>query len=157
MTGHRHPSAPLALAVPSALATAMVIAVAIAATFGGIPAAKASSPAAWTQHEKDTRAACAAASGLKDPVGHPHAVLFDDSVGMDARLVTGTWKPAHMKGAKAAMLCLYDRRTRTATAQDVEAWRGALPAAPRAAAPAPPRAPVTAPVAPPKPVPPRTP
>ena len=155
MTGHRHPSAPLALAVPFALATAMVIA--IAATFGGSRTAEASSPAAWTQHEKDTRQACAAASDLKDPVVHPQAVLFDDSVGMDARLVTGIWKPAHMKGAKAAMLCLYDRKTRSATAQDIEAWRGALPAAPAVAAPTPPRAPVKAPVAPPKPVPSRSP
>ena len=76
---------------------------------------------------------------------HPKAVLFDVTVGMDARLVTGTWKPAHMKGAKAVMLCLYDRKARKATAQDIEVWRGALPAV---AAPTPPRAPVKAPVAP---------
>ncbi|MFN5011445.1 MAG: hypothetical protein ACK5F5_09575 [Gammaproteobacteria bacterium] len=112
------------------------------------PAALASSPAAWTQHEQDTKRACAAASDLKDPVVHPKAVLFDDTVGMDARLVTGTWKPAHMKGAKAAMLCLYDRKARKATAQDIEVWRGALPAVAAIAAPAPARAPVKAPAAP---------
>jgi hypothetical protein len=146
MTASRHPSAPFASAVPFALATVMVIA--LAATLGASPTAKASSPAAWTQHDQDTKRACAAASDLKDPVVHPKAVLFDDTVGMDARLVTGTWKPAHMKGAKAVMLCLYDRKSRKATAQDIEVWRGALPAVAAVAAPAPPRAPVKAPAAP---------
>ena len=86
MTASRHPSAPFASAVPFALAKVMVIA--LAATFGASPTAKASSPAAWTQHDQDTKRACAAASDLKDPVVHPKAVLFDDTVGMDARLVT---------------------------------------------------------------------
>lgn len=103
------------------------------------PAALASSPAAWAQHDKETQRACAAASDLKDPVVHPTAVLFDDTVGYDARLVTGTWKPAHMKGAKALMLCLFDRKTRRAVVQDAEVWRAAIaPAAPAAAAPKPP-------------------
>lgn len=123
------------------------LAVALAATM--MATASASSPAAWTQHEKDTRQACATASGLKDPVVHAHAALFDDTVGMDARLVTGTWKPAHMKGAKATMLCLYDRKSRRATTQDIEPWRSAVAT--------PPKAPVTAPVAPPKVAPPKAP
>lgn len=134
-----------ALRRPSIVAT---IAVASAAAFMAIGPASASSPAAWAQHDKDTQQACAAASELNNPVVHPKAVLFDDTVGIDARLVTGTWKPAHMKGAKAAMLCLYDRKARKATAQDIEVWRGALPAAAAVAAPTPPRAPVKAPVAP---------
>lgn len=131
-----------ALRRPSIVAT---VAVASAAAFMAIGPASASSPAAWAQHDKDTQQACAAASELNNPVVHPKAVLFDDTVGMDARLVTGSWKPAHMKGAKAVMLCLYDRKARKATAQDIEVWRGALPAV---AAPTPPRAPVKAPVAP---------
>lgn len=135
----RRPPAPFALAAPFAIATALVIA--LATTFGTNPAAQASSPAAWTQHEKDTRQACAAASNLKDPVVHPHAVLFDDAVGIDARLVTGAWKPAHMKGARTVMLCLYDRRTRRASVQEAIGWRDALPA-PVAQPAAPPKAPV---------------
>lgn len=112
-------------------------------------AAQASSPAAWAQHEKETRQACAAASDLKDPVVHTYVALFDDSVGMDARLVTGTWKPAHMKGAKGVMLCLYDRKARRAVAQGAEAWRDAFAApAPTAGKPAL-KAPVAAPKAPP--------
>lgn len=131
-----------ALRRPPIVAT---LAVASAIAITAIGPASASSPAAWAQHDKDTQQACAAASELNNPVVHPKAVLFDDTVGMDARLVTGTWKPAHMKGAKAVMLCLYDRKARKATAQDIEVWRGALPAV---AAPTPPRAPVKAPVAP---------
>ena len=135
----RRPPAGLALAAPFALATALVIA--LATTFGTNPSAQASSPAAWTQHEKDTRQACAAASNLKDPVVHPHAVLFDDAVGIDARLVTGAWKPAHMKGARTVMLCLYDRKTRRASVQEAIEWRDAFPVAvARPAAPAKPPA-----------------
>ena len=47
-----------------------------------------------------------------------------------------------MKGAKTAMLCLYDRKTKRAVAQEAEGWKGAMAAAPKT--------PVTAPVAPPK-------
>lgn len=136
-----------ALRRPSIVAT---LAVASAAAFMAIGPASASSPAAWAQHDKDTQQACAAASELNNPVVHPKAVLFDDTVGMDARLVTGTWKPAHMKGAKAVMLCLYDRKTRRAVVQDADAWRGAFttaPAKPTAPAAAPKPA-VKAPVAP---------
>ena len=131
-----------ALRRPSIVAT---LAVASAIAIMAIGPASASSPAAWAQHDKDTQQACAAASELNNPVVHPKAVLFDDTVGMDARLVTGTWKPAHMKGAKAVMLCLYDRKTRRAVVQDADAWRGAFTTAPKPAVKAPvaptPRAP----------------
>ena len=128
--------APLSLAAPFALATALVIA--LATTFGTYPAAEASSPAAWAQLEKDAATACATASNLKDPVVHPATARFDDTAGIDARLVTGAWRPAHMKGAKTVMLCLYDRKTRRADAQEVAEWRSAwaTPAA-RTATPVP--------------------
>lgn len=130
-----------------------IVAVASAIAIMAVGPASASSPAAWAQHDKDTQQACATASGLKDPLVHPKSVLFDDTVGMDARLVTGTWKPAHMKGAKAVMLCLYDRKARRATVQDAEVWRDAF-----AAPAAPSRKPVvTAPAAPPKPQAPKAP
>ena len=112
------------------------VALGIAAT-----TAPTSSPAAWAQLDKDAAAACAKASDLKDAVVHPASVRFDDTVGLDARLVTGAWKPAHMKGAKTVMLCLYDRKTRRASVQEAAEWRGALaapaalPAAPTPAKP----------------------
>lgn len=123
----------------------LTLAVASVIAIMAVGPASASSPAAWAQHDKDTQQACAAASELNNPVVHPKTVLFDDTVGMDARLVTGTWKPAHMNGAKAVMLCLYDRKTRRAVVQDADAWRGAFTTAPKPA--------VKAPVAPSKPAP----
>lgn len=120
MTALRRP--PIAATLSAASAIAIM----------AVGPASASSPAAWAQHDKDTQQACATASGLKDPVVHPKSVLFDDTVGMDARLVTGIWKPTHMKGAKAVMLCLYYRKARRATVKDAEVWRDtfAAPAAP---------------------------
>jgi hypothetical protein len=109
-----------------------------------IPAARASSPAAWAQLEKETAAACAKASDLKDPVVHPATVRFDDSVGIDARWVTGVWKPAHMKGAKTSMLCLYDRKAKRAVAQEAEGWKGAMAAPARTPIKAPASAPASA-------------
>lgn len=40
---------------------------------------------------------------------------------IDARLVTGTYPQAHMKGAKGTMLCLYNRKTRRAETQEAPA------------------------------------
>jgi hypothetical protein len=137
----RRTTAPLSLAAPFALATALVIA--LATTFGTYPAAQASSAAAWAELEQDAAAACAAASDLKDPVVHPSTARFDDTTGIDARLVSGAWKPAHMKGAKTVMLCLYDRKTRRASTQEAVAWRDAFAVpATRPAAPAPAKKPV---------------
>ena len=118
-------------------ALALVVAVAV-------PTARASSPAAWAQLEKETAAACAKASDLKDPVVHPATVRFDDSVGIDARWVTGAWKPAHMKGAKTSMLCLYDRKAKRAVAQEAEGWKGAMAAPARTPVKAPASAPASA-------------
>jgi hypothetical protein len=82
----------------------------------------ASSPDAWVQATVDAERACRKASDLKDAktVGAP--ILFSDTAGKTALFVTGTWRPAHMKGARATMLCLYDRQTRTAEAQEADGW-----------------------------------
>ncbi len=74
-----------------------------------IPAA-ASTPAAWNTLDKTSAAACAKASNLVDPmVGPP--VRFSDSFGVDVREVSGIYRPKHMLGAKARMLCLVQRKT----------------------------------------------
>jgi hypothetical protein len=122
-----------------------------AACAAACPAALASSPAAWAQLEKDAAAACAKASDLKDPVVHPATVRFDDTVGIDARWVTGAWKPAHMKGAKTSMLCLYDRKTKRAVTQEADGWKGAMAAPPKTPVKTPVKAPVKAPAAAPAP------
>jgi len=92
-----------------------------AAILGAANLASASSPAAWAQHDKDVAAACRKASGLRDPQVQPAVVRFDDAIGLDARL-------AHMQGQRALMLCLFDRKSRKATAQHADDWAGTLPA-----------------------------
>lgn len=81
-------------------------------------AAHASTAAADAAVDKASSAACLKAAGLKNASVGP-ATRFSDAVLMDARTVTGTWPQPHMKGAKATMLCLYNRRERTAEAQEV--------------------------------------
>ena len=85
-----------------------------------MPAA-ASTPAAEAAMLTDAATACRTASGFKAAriVG---TVGFSDTSAMTALLVTGTWRPRHMKGARGTMLCLYDRRARTAEAQEAKGW-----------------------------------
>jgi hypothetical protein len=78
----------------------------------------ASSPDAMKAGLSDAARACRKASNLKNAAAVGAPVLFSDVAGKTAVLVTGTWRPAHMKGARATMLCLYDRATRTAEAQE---------------------------------------
>lgn len=82
--------------------------------------AQASTPGAYAALEKRSAAACIAASGLRDGKAGP-TVRFSDRVMIDARFVTGTYPQAHMKGAKGTMLCLYNRKTRRAEAQEAPA------------------------------------
>jgi hypothetical protein len=84
--------------------------------------ALASSPAAWQQGARDAAAACRKASDLRNATVQGDQILFSDTNGKTAMLVTGTWRPAHMKGARATMLCLYDRATRRAEAQEALRW-----------------------------------
>jgi putative lipoprotein len=61
--------------------------------------------------------ACIAASGLRDATAGP-VTRFSDDFLMDVRTVDGIWPQAHMQGAPASMLCLYNRRTQRAEAQE---------------------------------------
>jgi heat shock protein HslJ len=88
----------------------------IAAMLAG-SGAQGSSSGAYAALEKRSAAACIAASGLRNGRAGP-IVRFSDKVMIDARLVTGTYSQAHMKGAQGTMLCLYNRRTRRAEAQE---------------------------------------
>lgn len=86
-----------------------------------IPVA-ASTPAVMAQSLTDAKAACRKASDLKNAATLGAPVLFSDAMGKTAVLVTGIWRPAHMKGARATMLCLYDRASRTAETQEARRW-----------------------------------
>ena len=83
-------------------------------------AAQASSPDAWSAHDKEVAAACVKASGLKNakPAGQPMA--YDDSVGMTALLVAGRYPQAHMKNRPGRVLCLFDRKKREAVVTEAD-------------------------------------
>jgi len=87
--------------------------------------AHASGPEAWAQHDKDVAAACVAASGLNKAKAQGQPVAFDDRIAQTALLVLGTYPQKHMAGRKGQVLCLYDRKTKTAQTQE---W---TPVAPR--------------------------
>ena len=86
-----------------------------------LPAA-ASTPEAMAQGMSEAKLACRKASDLRNAATIGKPVLFSDAAGKTAILVTGTWRPRHMKGARAVMLCLYDRADRTAEVQESPKW-----------------------------------
>ena len=81
-----------------------------------------STPAAIAQGMTDAKAACRKASDLKNAATLGAPVMFSDATGRTAVLVTGNWRPKHMKGARATMLCLYDRAAGTAETQEAKRW-----------------------------------
>jgi len=100
----------------------------LAAALIAAGAAQASSPAAWSAHDKEVAAACVKASGLKDakPAGQPMA--YDDGVGMTALLVAGRYPQPHMKNRAGRVLCLFDRKKREAVTIEADQL-GLAPAA----------------------------
>ncbi|MBG1231429.1 hypothetical protein [Aestuariivirga litoralis] len=80
--------------------------------------ALASSDAAWAALNKASAKACIAATGFKNAkVSAPTG--FSDTVGYDARIVTGTYPQKHMKNATGQMLCLYARKSKTVEVQEL--------------------------------------
>ena len=88
----------------------------VATTFGSF--ANASTPASYAALDRRTSAACIIASGLANATVGP-VTRFSDRFLMDVRTVTGTYPQPHMQGASATMLCLYNRNTRRAEAQQM--------------------------------------
>lgn len=91
--------------------------------------ALAATPAAWTAERRAAVKACVLAADLSQPTTAA-PIAFSDTHAVDTILVSGRWKPAHMKRARATMLCLYDRRTRLAEVQEASGWT-APPVKPR--------------------------
>ncbi len=79
----------------------------------------ASDPSSWAEYDREVAEACFKASGFKDPEAGSTVMLFDDSVGHDALIVSGTYPQAHMNNAKGEMLCLFNKATRTASVSEV--------------------------------------
>ena len=89
--------------------------------------ASAATPEAMAQSVTEAKLACRKASDLKNAATVGTPVLFSDISRKTAVLVTGVWRPAHMKGARATMLCLYDRATGTAETQEAKRWAAPKP------------------------------
>jgi len=78
----------------------------------------ASSDASWAALDKASAKACITATGFKNAkVSAP--TRFSDTLGYDARIVTGTYPQAHMKNAPGKMLCLYARKSKSAEVQEL--------------------------------------
>lgn len=91
--------------------------VAAAAMLLATPVA-AATPDAWMKVDKASEAACLTAANLTGATARP-PVRYSDRLHIDARVVEGTWPQPHMKGAKARMLCLYNRKSKRAEVQEL--------------------------------------
>jgi heat shock protein HslJ len=89
------------------------------ATLATVAPAWAATPAAYAALDRRTERACTVASGLRNASVSP-PIRFSDRVGMDARTVTGSYAEPHMNGQSGTMLCLYNRTTRRAEAQELD-------------------------------------
>lgn len=95
----------------------LILAVAIAA----VPVA-ASTPQAYRELDRASSMACLRASGFRNAAFAPSPLRFSDRLGVDARLITGTFPQPHMKGRQGMALCLYDRKTKRAEVVDAAPW-----------------------------------
>lgn len=82
--------------------------------------ALAATPESYAKLDKAAEAACLKAANLGAAVAGP-PVRYSDKMLIDARVVEGTWPQPHMKGAKAKMLCLYNRKNKRVEVQELAA------------------------------------
>jgi heat shock protein HslJ len=80
--------------------------------------ATAATPDAWAKLDKASEVACLKAANLGGATIMP-PIRYSDRMGVDARVVTGTWPQPQMKGAKAKMLCLYNRKSKRVEVQEL--------------------------------------
>ena len=114
----------------SQIRMAALCALLVLSTGGGVRLAQASSPAAWSAHDREVASACTQASGLKQAAVTGQPMVFDDSLGMTALVVTGRYPQPHMKNQLGRVLCLFDRKTRQAHITSADQLRWAAPAQP---------------------------
>lgn len=97
---------------------ALTLAGATAAAMLLVAPVTAATPDAWAKLDKASEAACLKAANLGGATAGP-PIRYSDRTGVDARVVTGTWPQPHMKGAKARMLCLYNRKNKRVEVQEL--------------------------------------
>jgi heat shock protein HslJ len=95
------------------------------AAFSVAAPAMAATPESYAKLDKATKAACIKAAGLNDASVGP-SVRFSDRMLIDARIVEGTWPQTHMNGAKASMLCLYNRKSKRVEVQEMQSMAAAM-------------------------------
>lgn len=94
--------------------------IALSAILCALPAA-ASTPAAWAKLDREVKRSCVAASEFRRP-RVSDIILFNDTVGQVALIVSGIYRQPQMKGARGTSLCLYDRQTREAVVEEITGW-----------------------------------
>ena len=114
----------------SRIRTATLRALLVLSTSSGVTLALASSPAAWSVHDREVASACTEASGLNKAAAAGQPMVFDDSLGVTALVVTGRYPQPHMKNQPGRVLCLFDRKTRQARVTPADQLRWAAPALP---------------------------
>ena len=96
------------------------------AVFAIATSAHSATPESYAKLDLATEAACVKASGLQEAnVGPP--VRYSDRTRIDARIVEGVWPQPQMKGAKATLLCLYNRKSKGVEVQELKS-RAPIPA-----------------------------
>ena len=78
--------------------------------------AHASSPDAWLDLRKRSNKACIASTGLK---GAKVTGYIDTFESVAVSIIEGVWRQKEMKGAKARFVCVFDKRTGKAEAQEL--------------------------------------
>lgn len=79
--------------------------------------ANAASPDAWQQLADKMRKACLAKSELKSAKLTWSDLYFENHA---VALIDGRWPQKHMNNQRAAMLCLYDKKTGKAEVQEFD-------------------------------------
>lgn len=118
MTGHRlFMDAPL---MKTTMKTALVLLMTAACAVGQ---AQAASPQAWKDLDRAVLAGCLKASQLKDVSVVGNTARFDDRTGFDAVLLQGRYPQRHMNNRQGRELCLYQRKTRSASVTEWDSIR----------------------------------
>jgi heat shock protein HslJ len=96
----------------------IMILVGFAASMLLVAPATAATPDAWAKVDAASASACLKAANLGGAMAGP-PTRYSDRFLIDVRVVEGTWPQPHMKGAKAKMLCLYNRKSKRAEVQEL--------------------------------------
>lgn len=81
------------------------------------PSANAASPDAWQQLADKMRKACLAKAALKSAKLTWSDLYFENQA---VALIDGRWPQKHMNNQRAAMLCLYDKKTGKVEVQEFD-------------------------------------